>query len=163
MRETLRLVGLTVFIMLSIFLVIAVLILNKSILNLVNVYVYPMKAFISIWRLLRYPLLAATLYMILSILFRFGPNRPLTLRQVLPGVLFSLVCWYVSSMLFAWYASEIANYTNVYGSLGAIIVLLLWLHWGGVAIILGCEMNAILDEHMQRRERSKSAGKTQQP
>ena len=66
-------------------------------------------------------------------------------------------------MLFAWYASEIANYTNVYGSLGAIIVLLLWLHWGGVAIILGCEMNAILDEHMQRRERSKSAGKTQQP
>ncbi len=146
LRETFRLFGLTVFIMLSVFLIIALLMLNTSLLHLVTVYKLSVTIFVNSWGLLRYVLLATTLYVIMAILFRHGPNRTLTLRQVMPGVLFSLVCWLISSLLFAWYAANIANYTNIYGSLGAIIVLLLWLHLGSFSIIIGSEINALLDE-----------------
>ena len=69
----------------------------------------------------------------------------------MPGVLFSLISWFLLSFFFAWYAANIANYTNIYGSLSTIIVLLIWLNLGSLSIILGSEMNSLIDERRRQR------------
>ena len=136
--------ALTVFMALSILLFIAVLTFNEKASYLIS-YLFPRSAaFICVWSFLRYPILAFTLFFILCALFRYSSLKEFTLRQVMPGVIFSLVCWYFSSLLYAWYAANLADYSNIYGSLGAVIVLLLWLQLGSMALLLGAELNAFL-------------------
>ncbi|MBR2521066.1 MAG: YihY/virulence factor BrkB family protein [Oscillospiraceae bacterium] len=161
-RSFMRTVILTLFITLCIFLVIALVALNTNLLRILTDHSSSAGVLIRIWGYLRYPLLASIVYVILSVLFRHGPERALSLRQVMPGVLFSLLSWFLLSVLFAWYAANIANYTNIYGSLSTIIVLLLWLNLGSLSIILGSEINALIDERRScRRESTDESGSFQ--
>lgn len=64
----------------------------------------------------------------------------------LAGVLFSLTAWMVLSLLFSLYVENAANYSVIYGSIGAIIVLLLWLYLSATMMIMGAEFNSVLME-----------------
>lgn len=152
-KSLLRQLGLTVFATLCLFLLVAFVALNTSLIRLVTDPSPAAAVFIRFWGYLRLPLMIGTLYAVLSALFRHAPERELTLSQVFPGVAFSLVCWTGLSYVFAWYASNVANYSNIYGPLGTIIVLLLWINLGSLSMLLGSEFNAIMDE--KRRAKRK--------
>ena len=66
------------------------------------------------------------------------------LKLCLPGTLFSLTAWMVLSWLYSYYADHFSHYSVLYGSIGAVIVALIWLNLTAVTLILGAEMNGVL-------------------
>jgi membrane protein len=93
--------------------------------------------------ILRWPLLAAVMMGSLGVLYRYAPNRDnAEWRWVTPGALLATVLWILGSALFALYADRIGNFNETYGSLGAVVVLLLWLNLTSYIVLLGAELNA---------------------
>lgn len=79
------------------------------------------------------------------------------LRATLPGATVATVMWFVTTLLFGWYVTRFANYSEVYGSLGAGIALLFWLYIISLSVLCGAEFNAQLDQEMENelgRERA---------
>lgn len=100
--------------------------------------------FAHIWSYLRYLIPLITMLLVFTLLYRFSPNLRLNSREVLPGSILASVGWIISSSVFAWYVEHFADYTLIYGSLGGIVILLMWLYLSSVVILLGGELNAVL-------------------
>ena len=80
------------------------------------------------------------------------------IRATLPGAVVATVMWFVTTLLFGWYVTRYANYSEVYGSLGAGIALLFWLYIISLSVLCGAEFNAQLD-----RERAAELRRGAQP
>lgn len=91
-----------------------------------------------------YPLMIAFLFLYLLLFHRVVPNVRLKWREAAPGALFSLSAWLLISLIFSFYVDHLGNYSVLYGSLGAIIVLMLWLYLSSVVMLLGALVNHIL-------------------
>ncbi len=87
----------------------------------------------------------------LSILYRFGPNVPLRLRPqwITVGVLVAALAWSGVSIGFSVYLANFNSYNTIYGSIGAVIILMTWLYLSVWAVLLGGAINAELDERMR--------------
>ncbi len=112
--------------------------------------------YIGIWEMLRIiiPLSGMTIYF--TMLYKLAPNRYIKLKQAVVGAVFATVGWIGISMLFSLYVGSFGNYSEVYGGLGSIIVLLLWLNLSSTILIVGGEINAEISKpHLQREELSK--------
>lgn len=100
----------------------------------------------SLVKLLRWPLLALLLLGALALLYRYGPcRRAPKWRWVTVGSLFATASWLIASAGFSYYVTHFANYDRIYGSLGAVIVLLFWLYLSFYIVLLGAEINAQLE------------------
>jgi membrane protein len=88
----------------------------------------------------------------LSILYRFGPNVPGGFKSgwITVGVLFSALAWAGVSIGFSAYLSNFNSYNRIYGSIGAVIILMMWLYLSVWAILVGGAINAELDERSRR-------------
>ncbi len=104
------------------------------------------------WRIARYVLAFCTTTFVTGLLYFFGPNhRPEPKRvkgvtasrflRVWPGAFVATVLWLLATAGFAWYVGH-ANYNIVYGSIGTVIVLLIWLYLIACIALIGCEFNA---------------------
>ncbi|MGB3366715.1 MAG: YihY/virulence factor BrkB family protein [Acidaminobacteraceae bacterium] len=109
--------------------------------------------YLGLWRLLRVlsPLVGMVVYF--TLLYKLAPNRHIKIKHALIGSIFSTVCWIGASMLFSYYVNNFGNYSKVYGGLGSIIILLLWLNLSIIILIVGGEINAeIAKPFVQRQE-----------
>jgi|CZKS01.1.fsa_nt_gi membrane protein len=93
--------------------------------------------------LLRYVVALGATVLVTALLYCVAPNRPLKLRSVLPGAFVATFLWLLVTSGFAWYVRNIANYNVLYGSIGAVIALLVWMYLGAVISLIGCEYNAV--------------------
>jgi membrane protein len=100
--------------------------------------------FSAIWTAIRYFTFIATAIFIFIVLYRYAPCKRLAWLKVLPGSLFATLSLILVSLAFAYYVNNFANYSVIYGSIGAIIVLLTWLFLIAIIVILGGEINASL-------------------
>lgn len=91
-----------------------------------------------------YPLMITFIFLYLLLFNRVVPNVRLKWREAAPGALFSLTFWLLISLVFSFYVDHLGNYSVLYGSLGAIIVLMLWLYLTSIVILLGALVNHIL-------------------
>ncbi len=98
----------------------------------------------GVWNVLRFVLLGFVLAAALAILYMLAIGKRRPLRQVLPGVILSLLAWMLVSAGFSYYVEHIAGYTLLYGSVAAVVVTLLWLYMSGLVLIMGAEFNAML-------------------
>lgn len=95
---------------------------------------------------LRWLLLAGAVLLALGALYRFGPNRRnARLAWVTPGSLLATVVWLAASWGFARYVANVDSYNETFGTLGAVVVLLMWLYISAYIICLGAELNAELE------------------
>ncbi|MCM3139720.1 YhjD/YihY/BrkB family envelope integrity protein [Bacillus safensis] len=101
-------------------------------------------AFLTIWTAMRWIISPLILLIVFTALYFFAPNIRLKLKFVLPGAIFASIGWILVSMLFSFYVGEFANYSAMYGSIGGIIILMIWFYLTGIMIILGGELNALL-------------------
>jgi membrane protein len=109
--------------------------------------------------LIRWPLLGAALIVALALLYRFGPSRTRPRwRWVSWGSAAATLMWLLGSVGFSVYIRNFANYDKTYGSLGAGIILLLWLYLGAYVILLGAELNAEM-EHQTARDTTQGPDK----
>lgn len=93
-------------------------------------------------RLARYVVAFGTTVLVTGLLYYFGPNRPMKLRTVWRGAFLTTALWLLATLGFAWYVRNIANYNVLYGSIGAVIVLLVWMYLLAAITLFGCEFNA---------------------
>jgi membrane protein len=99
--------------------------------------------FYDVWNWVRWLLSSAILLFAFLSLYRFAPNTKVTFKQALPGAIFAMLGWQISSLAFSYYVS-LNNYTHLYGNLGAIIILVGWFYWTAFILILGALLNASL-------------------
>jgi membrane protein len=109
---------------------------------------------LSVWNIAKWPLILLAVTMILAILYWSSPNVKLPkFRWVTPGGLVAVALFLIASALFAFYVGNFSNYNKTYGSLGGVIVFLVWLWITNLAVLFGAEINAELE-----RERELKAG-----
>jgi len=83
-----------------------------------------------------------------GVLYRFGPSRrPAKKRWVFPGIVFTTLTWLVISFGFSKFVSAFGNYNAIYGSLSAVIILLIWFWLTAYTVIVGAELNAEMERH----------------
>jgi membrane protein len=92
---------------------------------------------------LRYLVALVATVFVMALLYWIGPNRPIRFRAVWPGAFLATVLWLAATSGFAWYVRNIANYNVLYGSIGAVIALLVWMYLLALIALLGCEYNAV--------------------
>ncbi|MFZ1468207.1 MAG: YihY/virulence factor BrkB family protein [Paracoccaceae bacterium] len=87
----------------------------------------------------------------LSILYRYGPNVPGGFKSgwISVGVIFAALAWAAVSIGFSTYLSNFNSYNRIYGSIGAVIILMMWLYLSVWAILVGGAINAELDDRAQ--------------
>ena len=83
-----------------------------------------------------------TVVFVTAMLYRFGPARPRSFRRLWPGAVIATLLWLLSTSAFSWYVRNIGSYNVLYGSIGAVIALLVWLYLLAVIALVGCEFNA---------------------
>jgi len=93
---------------------------------------------------------------IFALIYHYIPSRRLKWREVIPGAIFSTLGWIVVSFGFAFYVNNFGDYSKVYGSIGAVIILLTWLYLTSVIIIIGGEINAsiAIDNGVKYKDKS---------
>jgi membrane protein len=102
--------------------------------------------------LLRWPVLFVLVMLALATLYRFGPSRRRAKwRWVSVGSLFATTAWLAISLLFSWYLSRFADYNATYGSLGAVIGLMMWLWLSTTVVLVGAELNSEI-EHQTAKD-----------
>lgn len=81
-----------------------------------------------------------------ALVYRFGPSRrPARWRWLVPGALFSAVAWMAGSLVFSWYLNRFAHLGVTYGSLGAMIGLMLWMWLSVMIVLMGAELNSEIE------------------
>jgi membrane protein len=104
------------------------------------------KEFTLTWNFLQWPLLLCFVLGAFGLIYYYGPHLPNEqLRTLLPGTLTGVGIWLIVSFAFRYYVHHISNYNVTYGSIGAIIVLMLWFYLSSFAILIGGEINSILE------------------
>ena len=118
---------------------------GKQILGLITSYFphFPAAGLIEVLRII---VPVALLFGILSLAYMFIPIRNIRFKYAFPGAVFSTLRWITVTFLFQFYINNFANYSRFYGTLGAVIGLLLWLSLTSIIMILGSSLNSYLIE-----------------
>lgn len=103
-----------------------------------------MEVYKHMWNMFRYMLMLATMILIFASLYHFTPSKRLTWKEVLPGSIFASIGWIVSSIIFSYYINNFSRYSKIYGSIGAVIIFMLWLFLVSIILLTGGELNAVL-------------------
>ncbi|WP_026695036.1 YihY/virulence factor BrkB family protein [Peribacillus kribbensis] len=102
--------------------------------------------FMYIWAFIRWGISTFVLFIIFLMLYWFAPNIKLKCLTVLPGALFATGGWIFVSYAFSFYVEKSAHYAATYGTLGGIIVLMVWFYLTGIILIIGGEINAMASD-----------------
>lgn len=100
--------------------------------------------FAEMWNRLRFPAVAAVCFFALFFLYALAQDVRQPWRNIWPGTVASLAAWLGFSWLYAYYVDNIANYSVVYGSIGTVMALLIWLNMSAMVLIMGAELNGTL-------------------
>ncbi|AZD10002.1 Inner membrane protein YihY, formerly thought to be RNase BN [Pseudomonas chlororaphis] len=102
---------------------------------------------VTVWTILRWPVIVILMMVAVALIYYVMPDVKQEFRFITPGSVLAVVVWIIASLGFAFYVKTFANYNAMYGSIGAIIVLLLYFYISSAVLLLGAEMNAAI-EHM---------------
>jgi len=107
------------------------------------------------WRdavgLIRWPVLAGVVVIALGCLYRFAPARQAPCWHLLgPGTIGAALLWLIGSAGFSFYVERFASYNKTYGSLGAVVVLLMWFYVSAYIVLAGAELNSAIEKARRR-------------
>ncbi|MDN3379676.1 MULTISPECIES: YihY/virulence factor BrkB family protein [unclassified Pseudoalteromonas] len=98
-------------------------------------------------QLISWPLLAFIFNFALACLYRYAPHRRAAKwRWVTPGSLLATILWIVASLGFSFYVATLASYNETYGSVGGVVIMLMWLYLSAYIIIFGAALNASIEQ-----------------
>jgi len=104
------------------------------------------KIIIILWNIFRYVFIFIVMILIFMAIYIFAPTKKLKWKEVIPGAVFSTLGWVLVSFGFSFYIDNFSNYSRLYGSLGAVFILMTWLFLISTIFILGVEINFITVE-----------------
>ena len=97
--------------------------------------------FVSIWNALRFLVSSLIIFVIFIGLYWLAPSKRFC-RTAITGAAFATIGWIMTSYAFSYYVDNFSNYSTTYGSIGAIIILMIWFYISGIIIIIGGDFNA---------------------
>jgi membrane protein len=97
------------------------------------------------WLLFQWPLAFVLVSTAIGLVYYFGPDAEQDWVWVSPGALVATLLWLLASLALKFYVANFANYNAAYGTIGAVIVLMLWFYMSGLAIVGGAELNAEIE------------------
>ena len=101
---------------------------------------------VFVWGIVKWPVLLVIIVVVVAVLFYFSPNvKQPKFRWISMGSLLAIAIWMIASVGFGFYVSNFSNYNKTYGSLGAVIVFLLWLWITNNALLFGAEFDAEIE------------------
>ena len=103
-------------------------------------------SFIDTWVYFRFIIMAAVCLVIITALYSIAPKKRVPFFKALPGAIAAVSLWIIVSAIFSYYVENMAKYSLVFGSIGAIIVLLLWLYLTAAILIIGAVINSVINE-----------------
>lgn len=142
-----KIISLVLTVLLSAFLIVSITLVlyGSRLADIIAGYFGLQAEFTAAWNFLQWPAVFLFVFGAFLVLYRFAPaGKRKSWRQVVPGALTGLLLWLLVSLLFRLYLQFFNSYNATYGSLGAVIVLMLWLYLSGATILLGAELNSEL-------------------
>lgn len=101
---------------------------------------------------LRWPLLALIVILVISLIYKYAPARKSPkFKWVIVGAAVATILWLIASWGFSFYVSNFGNYGEMYGSISAVVILMLWLYLTSFIILLGAELNASSEAYAEGR------------
>lgn len=134
-------IALAVFVLVSVFLVLA----GPSLAEWVASQFGLGGAFAAAWKILQWPVILLLIATGIGLINYFAPDAEQDWEWITPGALLATVLWLVASLGFKLYVANFADYNATYGSIGGVIVLLLWFYISSLAILVGMELNAEIE------------------
>ncbi|MFB4426617.1 YihY/virulence factor BrkB family protein [Streptomyces sp. QL37] len=98
----------------------------------------------TLWEGLKWPVLLCLVACLILVLFSTGPRSARNMRSALPGGVLAAFLWLIASAGFALYATHIASYSRLYGSLAGLVVFLIWIWFTNLALLTGAQFNVEL-------------------
>lgn len=110
------------------------------------------KGFISyVWQLLNWLVVISLIQLVISSLYRFGPFNRASWKFLNAGSYLSTFLIVVMSILLSVYVNQFNSYNRIYGSIGTLLVIMLWIYWNSVVTLIGFEFNIYLDQIRAKR------------
>ena len=101
--------------------------------------------FVWAWTILQWPLVFVLVSAGIAIVYYYAPDAEQDWVWLTPGSAVATILWLVASLGFKFYVASIGNYTEAYGAIGGVMVLMLWFYISGLVLLLGAEMNAVIE------------------
>ncbi|MDZ8070246.1 MAG: YihY/virulence factor BrkB family protein [Nostoc sp. DedQUE08] len=111
---------------------------------------------LHLWLLLRWPLALSIVAVAFGFVYRYGPSQWNSGTPMMPGAILAAVFWAMLSALFRLYVANFGNYNKVYGAVGAVIVLMLWLSMSAAVLLIGDQLNVTVGEDMRLKAQPQS-------
>ncbi len=143
-------IGIIVMITLSLIMIVFGRILGEYVFGLIGAE----NIFELLWAILRYLIPAAIMFLTFLLLYKFAPNKRLKVVNIRLGAAFATLGWLLTSLVFSYYVDNFGHYEKVYGSLGGMMVLIIWLNVSTLIILLGGEINAV-SYHFQQKDQER--------
>jgi membrane protein len=110
----------------------------------------------ALWNALRWLIMLGSVLLALDLVYHFAPNRRGRWTWLTPGAVVATVLWILSSFAFKAYLSSAADYSATYGAIGGAIVTMLWFYLSGLAMLVGAELNGVLESAWRQRSSSRA-------
>lgn len=113
------------------------------------------ETFTAVWPWLQWPLAVALVILAIDTMYVLAPNAATEWVWISPGSLLAASLWLFASFGFRIYIQNVGNYSAVYGTIGGVIVLMLWFYFAGFALLVGAELNPQSDDSSSTSSRPK--------
>lgn len=150
-KQRLVALGLTVAIAALTIVALTIVLYGGDIANFVGAHLGLSALAVMSWRIVQWPIALCFVVMSFALLYYWGPDAKQNWQWITPGSVVGVLVWIGASLLFRVYLHFFNSYSKTYGSLGAVIVLLLWLYISGLAIMVGGEINSEIENAAAKR------------
>jgi len=110
---------------------------------------------LTFWAKLSTPISLGMVALAFAFIYRFGPSLRRRGTPLLPGAILATIFWALLSGLFRLYVSNFGNYNRIYGAVGTIIILLIWLQLSALAMLIGAQLNVTVGDAMMAQKRQR--------
>ena len=100
---------------------------------------------VTIWAWLRWPVAVFLMVLAVAVFYYVTPDVEQEFRFITPGSVIAVLTWIAASLGFGYYVQNFADYSATYGSIGAIIVLLMYFYLSAAVLLFGAELNAVIE------------------
>lgn len=138
---------LTLFMLIAVIIALVLPIFGGALLDIIKQFLNLPQQTEIIFQILRWVISIVVMSLVLAMLYKFAPNKQFPFKEVIVGAVTATVLWQLVSLGFSFYVSNFGSYSATYGSLGGLIILILWFFLTGLILVVGAEINAILHRH----------------
>lgn len=95
----------------------------------------------TVYNIVKWPFVFFMIFIAIKIIYTIAPNVTIPSKSVNKGALFTAIVWGITTFVYTFYVTNLANYTKFYGNLSNLIILMMWIYWMCYIFVLGMTMN----------------------